>query len=644
MTTVATIQEEEYNKRFSLETWKTLSRHARPYLRNFVGLVISAVVLAACEGLFTMLLKYTIDVARSGRPAEALLPLAAAYVGVSLGFALSVMVFIRQAGRISTGIAYDIRSKAFGHLQDLSFSFYDRRPAGWLVARLTSDCDRISRTIAWGSLDMIWGSCMVIGLSVIMLVFDWKLGLLVLTIMPPLVLVSAFFQKRILTASRAVRKHNSTITAGYSECIMGVRTTKVLVREGQNLREFEDKTGKMYEHSVINAILTSAYLPIVLVLGSIGSGIALWIGGSRAAVAGASAEIGTLILFISCAGMMIWPILEMARVFSELQGTQAAAERVFGLIETEPDVRDTPEALAALARYRNLAPVEGTAPDGHDERIENIEFRNVGFEYVEGQTVLEDFSLTVRAGQTVALVGPTGGGKTTVVSLLCRFYEPTAGEILINGVEYRKRSLAWLQGSLGIVLQQPHLFNDTVAENIRYGRLDATDDEVADAAGKVHAHDFISKMDDAYQTSVGEGGSSLSTGQKQLVSFARAVLADPQIFVMDEATSSVDTETERLIQDGLAGVLAGRISFIIAHRLSTIRSSDMIVVIDGGRIVEQGTHASLIADRGRYYKLYTNQFAEERTSELLAPPCPEQSEVGREAGRTPGSNERERDK
>ena len=629
MTTVATVQEEEYNKRFSLDTWKALARYARPYLRDFVGLAISAVVVAACEGLFTMLPKYTIDVIRSGRPAEALLPLAAAYVAVSLVFALSIMAFIRQAGRISTGVAHDIRSKAFEHLQDLSFSFYDRRPAGWLVARLTSDCDRISRTIAWGSLDIIWGSCMVLGLSVIMLVFDWKLGLLVLTIMPPLVLVSAFFQKRILTASRAVRKQNSTITAGYSECIMGVRTTKVLVREGQNLREFEDKTGEMYEHSVLNAILTSAYLPIVLVLGSIGSGIALWIGGSRALAAskaGASAEIGTLILFISCAGMLIWPILEMARVFSELQGTQAAAERVFGLIETEPEVRDTPEALAALARNGQSEPAVGVAPDGHDERIEHIEFRNVSFEYVEGQTVLDDFSLTVCAGQTVALVGPTGGGKTTVVSLLCRFYEPTAGEILINGVEYRKRSLAWLQGSLGIVLQQPHLFNDTVTENIRYGRLDATDDEVADAAGKVHAHDFISEMDDAYQTSVGEGGSSLSTGQKQLVSFARAVLAEPQIFVMDEATSSVDTETERLIQEGLAGVLAGRISFIIAHRLSTIRSADMILVIDGGRIVEQGTHASLIADRGRYYKLYTNQFAEERTSQLLARPDDEPEE------------------
>ena len=621
MTTVATLQEEEYDKQFNLDTWKTLARHARPYLRNFVGLAISAITVAACEALFTVLPKYAIDAIRSGRGAGALWPLAAAYLAVSLAFAVGVMVFIRQAGRISTGIAHDIRRRAFEHLQDLSFSFYDRRPAGWLVARLTSDCDRISRTIAWGSMDIIWGSFMVIGLAVIMLIFDWKLALLVLTILPPMVWVSAAFQKHILAASRAVRKQNSTITAAYSECIMGVRTTKVLVREGQNLREFEDKTDRMYGHSVLNAILTSAYLPIVLTLGSIGGGIALWVGGSQAIAAGEAGrdvEIGTLILFISCAGMLIWPVLEIARVFADLQGTQAAAERVFGLIETELEVRDTPEALAALAENHDREPADGLAPDGLDERIERVEFRNVGFQYVQGQTVLDDFSLTACAGQTIALVGPTGGGKSTIVSLMCRFYEPAAGRILINGVEYRRRSLAWLQRSLGIVLQQPHLFNDTVAENIRYGRLDATDDEVADAARKVRAHGFINEMDDGYRTNVGEGGSSLSTGQKQLVSFARAVLANPQIFVMDEATSSVDTETELLIQEGLAGVLAGRISFIIAHRLSTIRSADMILVIDGGRIVEQGTHASLIANRGRYYKLYTNQFAEERTSQLLA--------------------------
>ena len=622
MTDQAHWHEEEYNKSFDFQTWKTLARHARPFLRDWIGLAISAVIVAACEGVFAMLPKYVIDAIRAGQgDTWALWLLGGVYLAVAIVFAIAIMAFIRQAGRLSTGVAHDVRRKAFEHLQDLSFSFYDRRPAGWLVARLTSDCDRVSRTLAWGTLDIIWGTCMVLGLAIIMLVFNWQLALMVLTIMPPLVWLSAVFQRRILSASRAVRRQNSTITAAYGECISGVRTTKVLVREGQNLSEFRDKTGIMYEQSVLMAILTSTYLPIVVTLGSVAGGIALWGAGTKAiaaVAAGLDAEIGTLVLFITCSGMLVWPILEVARVLADFQSTQAAAERVFGLIETEPEVKDTPEALAALAENHGPRRADNLAPDGHDEKIETVEFRNVTFAYVRGQTVLDDFSLTVRAGQTVALVGPTGGGKTTVVSLMCRFYEPAAGEILINGVEYRKRSLAWLQGSLGIVLQQPHLFDDTVAENIRYGRLDATDDEVAEAARTVHAHGFISEMDDAYQTRVGEGGGNLSTGQKQLVSFARAVLADPQIFVMDEATSSVDTETERLIQDGLAGVLAGRISFIIAHRLSTIRSADMILVIDGGRIVEQGTHASLIADRGRYYKLYTNQFAEERTSQLLA--------------------------
>jgi len=617
--------EEEYDKNFDLQTWKTLAHHARPFLRDWIGLAISAVIVAACEGVFAMLPKYVIDTIKDALAGEggswALWLLGGAYLAVSIVFALAIMAFIRQAGRLSTGVAHDVRRKAFEHLQDLSFSFYDRRPAGWLVARLTSDCDRVSRTLAWGTLDIVWGTCMVLGLAIIMLVFNWRLALLVLTIMPPLIWLSAIFQRRILSASRAVRKQNSTITAAYSECISGVRTTKVLVREKRNLGEFADKTHVMYEQSVLMAILTSTYLPIVITLGSIAGGIALWGAGAQAitaVAAGLDAEIGTLVLFINCSGMLVWPILEVARVLADFQTTQAAAERIFGLIDTEPEVKDTPEALAALAENDERQRDENVAPDGYDQRIETVEFRDVSFAYVEGQTVLHDFNLTVHAGQTVALVGPTGGGKSTVVSLLCRFYEPTAGRILINGVEYRNRSLAWLQGNLGIVLQTPHLFNDTIAENIRYGRLDATDDEVAHAALQVHAHQFIAASDDGYRTNVGEGGGSLSTGQKQLVSFARAVLADPQIFVMDEATSSVDTETERLIQEGLAGVLAGRISFIIAHRLSTIRSADIILVIDDGHIIEQGSHASLIAKKGRYYNLYTNQFAEEQTSQLLA--------------------------
>jgi len=525
------------------------------------------------------------------------------------------MLFIRLAGRISTGISHDIRQSGFNHLQELSFSFYDRRPTGWLLARLTSDCDRLSRTIAWGALDVVWGSCMVVAIGVIMLVVNWKLALLVLAVIPALAWVSLIFQRRILNASRAVRKQNSNITAAYSECLAGVRTTKTLVREAENIREFQDLTQQMYGHSVWCALLSAGYLPIVLTLGSLGAGLALWAGGVQA-IAG-TLSIGTLILFVSYSAQLFFPILEMARVFADLQGTQAAAERIFGLIDTEPEVKDTPEVLAAIAVHRTRSPQKGLAIDGMPDRIHEVRFRDVCFAYNQGQPVLNNFNLTVKAGQTIALTGPTGGGKSTIVSLLCRFYEPTSGEILINALEYRRRSLKWLQSSLGMVLQQPHLFSGTVAQNIRYGRLDASDQEVIQAARMVRAHDFIMTLESGYDTEVGEAGVKLSTGQKQLVSFARAILADPQMFVMDEATSSVDTQTEQLIQQGLAAVLQGRISFIIAHRLSTIRSADVILVIDEGQIAEQGNHRELIQRKGRYYELYTSQFAEEETSEIL---------------------------
>jgi len=617
MTTTTMVQDEEYSGRFSLAVWKQLFSYAMPYRRHLLGLCGAAILLGGMEAVLPLLMRGTIDEAVSRGADADLGRWLAGYAVVTPVFCLCIFGFIRLAARLTTSISHDIRQAGFEHLQELSFSFYDRRPAGWLVARLTGDCDRMSRTLGWGTLDVVWGSCMVIAVSTLLLVLNWRLGLLVLTILPVLVWISLVFQKRILRASRAIRKQNSNITAAYSECISGVRTTKTLVREDENLREFTAKTDSMYVDSVRNATLSAAYFPLVLTIGSVGAGIALWAGGVRFQAAGVS--IGTLILFMNCAIMLIFPILEMSRVFAELQTTQAAAERVFGMIGAEPDVKDSPEALAAIeARRGDDDPRNESAVDGGAAAIQRVEFRDVSFAYVTDKPVLRNFSLAVEPGQTIALVGPTGGGKTTIVSLMCRFYEPTSGEILIDGVEYRRRSLHWLQSNLGIVLQQPHLFSGTVRDNIRYGRLDATDEQVEQAARLVYAHQFITGLTDGYDTDVGEGGNNLSTGQKQLVSFARAVLADPQIFVMDEATSSVDTETEKAIQEGLGAVLQGRISFIIAHRLSTIRSADVIVVIDDGRIIEQGPHRELIARRARYYELYTNQFTTEQTEHLLA--------------------------
>ncbi|MFW6154783.1 MAG: ABC transporter ATP-binding protein [Planctomycetota bacterium] len=615
-TTDTTFQEEDYRSRFSLPVWKKLLRYAWAYRPHLLGLCVTAAVLAGMEAVIPILNRGIIDAADTGQP-DLLRRYALGYVAVLPIFSGGVFTFIRLAARLTTSVSHDIRKDGFDHLQHLSFSFYDRRAAGWLVARLTSDCDRMSRTLAWGMLDIIWGTGMVIALSAVMFWWDVTLALMVLAILPAVVWIALVFQRRILRVSRAIRKQNSTITAAYSEGIHGVRTTKTLVREEENLDEFTAKTDVMYAHSIRNAILSSALFPIILTLGAVGAGIALRVGGVRT-IAG-DLSIGTLVQFMSCAIMVIFPILEMARVFAQLPNTQAAAERVFGLIDTEPDVRDTPEALAAIDAHQAADdPATGAALDGMDHRIRRVAFRNVSFAYVDGKPVLEHFDLTVEPGQTIALVGPTGGGKSTIVNLLCRFYEPTDGEILIDGIEYRRRSLHWLQSNLGIVLQQPHLFSGSVRENIRYGKLDATDEQIERAARLVHAHAFITQLDDGYDTDVGEAGNNLSTGQKQLVSFARAVLADPQIFVMDEATSSVDTETEKAIQTGLQAVLEGRISFIIAHRLSTIRQADVICVIDDGRIIEQGDHHELITRRGRYYDLYTSQFTEERTARFLS--------------------------
>jgi ATP-binding cassette subfamily B protein len=419
----------------------------------------------------------------------------------------------------------------------------------------------------------------------------------------------------MLLSAREIRKYNSQITAAYNESIQGVRTTKTLVRERENLAEFSRLSAKMFDAAVLHARQNAVYFPIVTTLGSLAAGLALWRGGVL--VGSEALSLGTLVAFINFAGQFFFPINQLAQKLTEMQGAQAAGERVMGLLATEPAIRDNPDVRARLAAFAANPPSPDLAPDGLPARLGTIEFRNVTFRYATGPVVLEDFNLTVRAGETIALVGPSGGGKSTLASLVCRFYEPVAGQILVDGRDYRGRSLAWYQSQLGIVLQTPHLFKGTVRENIRYGRLDATDAEIEQAARRVNAHDFILQLEHGYDTPVGEGGNRLSTGQRQLVSFARALLAEPQIFVMDEATSSIDTETEQLIQRGLETIFAGRISFVIAHRLSTIRRADRILVIAGGRIEESGTHEELLRKRGHYYELYTSQFQREREEAVL---------------------------
>ncbi|HUS90940.1 MAG TPA: ABC transporter ATP-binding protein [Phycisphaerae bacterium] len=614
------LHEEEYEGRLDLRLWGRVLHYGRRHLRYIIGMAVMAGVTASFDMSFTLVTRKVINEVEARGPAVNLWAYGGLYVAMVFGFATGILTFIWLGAKISTGVGYDIRKAGFERLQELSFSFYDRRPVGWLVARMTSDCDRLARLLAWGVLDLTWGALLLVGVSVIMLVLNWRLGLLVLAIVPPMAWVSLVFQKRILRTSREVRKANSNITAAFNEAINGVRTTKTLVREAENLREFQSLTDRMFGSSVRNALWSAVFFPAVFTIGSLGVSLALWRGGQG--VLAGRIRIGDLYAFLSFAGFFFMPIQELSRVFVDLQSAQAAAERIIGLLDTEPEIQDSPEVLAAVARHRQVHPAgaAGLADDGLPDRIETVEFHDVTFAYKQGPPVLERFSLRVERGQTIALVGPTGGGKTTIVGLLCRFYEPTAGEVRINGVEYRRRPLAWLQSNLGIVLQTPHLFSGSARQNIRYGRLDASDEDVERAARLAGAHEFIAALDGGYDAEVGKAGGRLSTGQKQLVALARAILADPQIFIMDEATSSVDTETERLIQAGIERVLPGRLSFVIAHRLSTIRSADRILLIDGGRIVEDGTHRGLIGLGGRYYELYTNQFAEERTEQVLHAP------------------------
>lgn len=585
------LREEIHEEKIDLKLWRQILKLARPYKR-YIGLsMLGSVALAGGDALFPYMTKIAVDRFVVPQTTNGIGWFAAGFALLIVAQAFNVYVFINMAGKVESGLTYTIRNAGFSHLQTLSFSFYDKRAVGWLMARLTSDVNRLGEVVSWGLIDLMWGIVAMITYSIVMFSLNWRLALLTMTVMPILAVASVYFQRRILKSYRDVRRVNSKITGAFNEGIMGATTTKILSREEKNLEEFRTLTSGLRASSIRAALFSALFLPIVLVLSSVGTGLTLWSGGSG--VVAGTISYGVLVAFISYTVQFFEPVREIARIFAELQMAHASAERVLGLLNTVPEIQDRPDLVD------DWPPLEGA-----------LHFENVSFAYNPQEPVLTDFNLEVKPGQTVALVGETGSGKSTIVNLACRFYEPTAGRILVDGVDYRDRPLAWLQSNLGYVLQSPHLFSGSILENIRYGNLKASDQEVEEAAKLVNAHEFIVKLPKGYQTEVGEGGGLLSTGQKQLISFARAILADPRIFVLDEATSSIDTETEQLIQEAIKTVLAGRTSFIIAHRLSTVRSSDLILVVRGGRIEEQGNHDTLMRAKGYYYRLYTNQFLE----------------------------------
>jgi len=597
-------EEAEYGKKLDISAWKRLFVFARPYKKTIIFLLVQMFFMALTDALFPKLNQYAIDNFAVKKSLDGFLAFCLISVGLVLVEAANTWLMIRNAGKVEYYIPYDMRKALFRKLQELTVSFYDRTPVGWIMSRMTSDINRIGVTLSWQVVDFFWSIFFVIIMTVFMVATNVIYALTVLCVVPALVVVSMVFQKKILFNYRKARKYNSQITAAFNEGITGAKTIKSLGTEDFMLAEFEKTTRQMRDFSVRAATVSSIYTPLVLLLGSFATGLVLWKGGSEVRLGHTS--YGTLVMFISYAVQFFEPIRLFSRVFTELQYTQAAAERVVTLLETESDIQDSMEVVA---RYGNMLESEKTKwPEFHG----HIVFRNVTFRYKEGGNVLENFNLEVKPGEKIALVGETGSGKTTIVNLLCRFYEPTEGSILIDGVDYRERPLLWLYSNIGYVLQEPYLFSGTVRENIAYGRRNATMDDIIRAAKTVNAHDFIMKLENGYDTQVGERGSRLSTGQKQLISFARAILSDPGMFILDEATSSVDTETEHLIQDALNKALEGRTSFIIAHRLSTVRSADRILVIDKGKIVEEGTHKELMKKKGYYYRLYMNQFMKEQ--------------------------------
>ena len=589
-------EEEEFSTEFNSKTILRIMAQAKPHWKWVVIFLSAILSVSAMDSFFTYLSKLIVDEGIVAGNPSALTRILITYAIMLLIQAVGVFTFIYLAGMLGERIRYDLRKKIFNHLQELSLSYYSRTPVGWIMSRVTSDTERVADLITWGMIDITWACMSVISSSIFMLVINWRMALVVLAVIPVLVYVAIQFRKKILVEFRSVRKINSKITGEYNQNITGVRVVKALGRENENLREFGHLTGQMYKSAYRAAWLSALFLPTVQMISAIAVGSIVWYGGFQATFGGIS--IGGIQAFISYITFMMWPIQDLARVYAEMQHSIASAERMFSLIDAVPSVSDRPGAL------------EPETLQG------DIEFDHVTFHYEDDESlVIKDLNLLVKRGETIALVGPTGGGKTTIVNLLGRFYEPTQGVIRIGGKDYTELTLNGIQSRVGIVLQTPHLFSGTIRENLRYGRLSSTDQEIEEAAKIAGAHDFISTFEKGYDNEVGEGGNLLSVGQKQLISLARAVLARPEIFIMDEATSSVDTLTESLIQKGMENLMKDRTSFIIAHRLSTIKRADRIIVIENGGITEMGNHTELLRKRGHYYRLYTQQFRHERQQE-----------------------------
>ncbi len=598
------------NKSFQLSTWKRLLPFLKPYRWLMLLLILTNIIISVVDVLLPLFQRYAVDHFIEQRSLAGFQTFIAGYVVVIVLQVLSFVFYTLSAMKMEMHMGRDLKKACFVHLQTLSFSYYNVTPVGYILARVMSDTNKISAITAWDMVDILWALTYVLSAFISMAILDLRLALLVMIIVPIIAVLTTYFQKKILFWNRKVRAINSRLTGAYNEGIMGAKTSKTLVIEDKNTEEFSELTEEMRSASVRAAGLNALYIPLVMLASSAATAIVLVRGGDMVLEHGML--IGTLSAFTTYAVSIFEPIQQMARVLANIISVQPNIERVMGLLDQKPNIVDSP---AVIEKYGDSFHPK---KENWEEIRGDIEFDDVSFRYPDGEEeVLSHFSLKIPAGTTVAIVGETGAGKSTLVNLACRFFEPTSGRILIDGVDYRERSQLWLHSRLGYVLQNPHLFSGTVMENIRYGRLDATDEEVRAAAKAVSADTVVEHLENGYDSDVGEGGDKLSTGEKQLVSFARAVLADPAIFVLDEATSSIDTQTEQLIQNATLNLLKGRTSFLIAHRLSTIRQADLILVVKDGKIVEQGKHEELLKKGGYYHDLYSKQFQQEEMHSRL---------------------------
>ncbi len=597
------MNENEKQKRLPFFGIPKLFPYLYPYRFRIISMILLGGVSSAIDAAYPLFNRYALDRFVGERTLRGIHWFVALYLILLFGQGVINYVSSVSCGKVEMMLDRDLRNDAFSHLQTLSFAYYNANSVGYIHARVMSDSGLIGEAVSWRMMNLVWSGFYVAGVFVVMLIINLRLALIILLLVPVAVLLMTWFQRKLLYYNRKIREINSKITGNYNEGITGARTIKVLGVEEKMIGDFTKETQNMRRTSIREAHFSALFISTVAMMSALTLSLVLWQGG-RLTMEGLM-MIGTLSVFMSYALELLEPIQSIIETLSAFIAIEANIERVTRLLAEESDVTDTPEVIekygdAFRPKRENWEELEG-----------EIEFRDVSFRYPDGdEYVLTDFNLKVPAGTNVAIVGETGAGKSTLVNLVCRFYEPTKGQVLIDGRDARARSLLWLHSNIGYVLQSPHLFSGTVRENLRYGKPDATDEEIMEALRIVSAESVLAKMENGLDTDVGEGGGMLSTGEKQLLSFARAILADPRILVLDEATSSIDTVTEKAIQNAIAAVIKGRTSFVIAHRLSTIVDADVILVVKGGKIIGRGTHEELMRQKGYYYELYTRQYEE----------------------------------